>query len=56
MYIKEEMYRGKLTSILYPDEEYLLQHKKTKLIYGAVSLEEGRKQEDYVEIKEEIPE
>lgn len=53
MYIKEEMYRGKLTQILYPDEGYLLQHKITKLVYGAVSLEEGRKQNDYNEIKDE---
>lgn len=52
MYIKEEMYRGKLTQILYPDDGYLLQHKVTKLVYGSVSLEEGRKQEDYEEIKE----
>lgn len=56
MYIKEEMYRGKLTQILYPDEGYLLQHKQTKLIYGSVSLEEGRKQEDYNEIPEPQPE
>lgn len=56
MYIKEEMYRGKLTQILYPDEGYLLQHKITKLVYGSVSLEDGREQEDYIEIKEEIPE
>lgn len=53
MYIKEEMYRGKLTQILYPDDGYLLQHKETKLIYGAVSLEDERKQEDYIEIKEQ---
>ena len=52
MYIKQETYRGKLTDILYPDEGYLLQHKLTKLVYGSVSLEEGRKQEDYEEIKE----
>ena len=52
MYIKEEMYRGKLTQIFYPDEGYLLQHKKTKLIYGSVSLEDDRKQEDYIEIEE----
>ena len=52
MYIKQETYRGKLTDILYPDEGYLLQHKVTKLVYGSVSLEEGRKQEDYEEIKE----
>lgn len=56
MYIKEETYRGKLTPILYPEEDYLLQHKETHLIYGSVSLEDGRKQEDYVEIKEVIPE
>lgn len=54
MYIKEEMYRGKLTQILYPNKGYLLQHKETKLIYGAVSLEDGRKEDDYEEIKEEI--
>ena len=54
MYIKEEMYRGKLTQILYPDEGYLLQHKETHLIYGSISLEEGRKQEDYIEIKEDV--
>lgn len=56
MYIKEEMYRGKLTQILYPEEGYLLQYKETKLVYGSVSLEDGRKQEDYVEIKDESPE
>ena len=56
MYIKEEMYRRKLTQILYPEEGYLLQHKETKLIYGSVSLEEGRKESDYIEIKEESPE
>ena len=52
MYIKEEMYKGKLTDILYPEEGYLLEHKETKLIYGSVSLEDGRKQEDYDEIPE----
>lgn len=52
MYIKEETYHGKLTQILYPDEGYLLQHKETHLIYGSVSLEDGRKQEDYNEIPE----
>ena len=51
MYIKEEMYKGKLTQILYPEEGYLLQHKETKLCYGSVSLEEGRKESDYIEIK-----
>ena len=55
MYIKEEMYRGKLTPILYADEGYLLQHKQTKLVYGSVSLEEGRKQEDYIEIEDVEP-
>ena len=53
MYIKEEIYKDKLTQILYPDEGYLLQHKETKLIYGSVSLEDGRKREDYDEIKDE---
>ena len=52
MYIKQEMYTGKITPILYADEGYLLQHKVTKLIYGSVSLEDGRKQEDYIEIEE----
>lgn len=52
MYIKEEMYRGKLTQILYPEEGFLLEHKETHLIYGSVSLEDGRKQEDYDEIPE----
>lgn len=56
MYIKQETYRGKLTDILYPDEGCLLQHKITKLVYGAVSLEDGRKQEDYIEIEEPKPE
>lgn len=56
MYIKQETYKGKLTDILYPDEGYLLQHKVTKLLYGSVSLEEGRKQEDYIEIEEPKPE
>lgn len=51
MYIKEEMYTGKLTPILYADDGYLLQHKVTKLCYGSVSLEDGRKQEDYTEIE-----
>jgi len=56
MYIKEEIYKGKLTQILYPDEGYLLQHKETKLCYGSVSLEEGRKESDYIEIKVIEPE
>ena len=45
------MYKGKLTQILYPEEGFFLQHKITHLIYGSVSLEDGRKQEDYIEIK-----
>jgi hypothetical protein len=56
MYIKEEMYRGKLTPILYPEDGYYLQHKETKLLYGSVSLEDDRKQEDYIEIKQETEE
>lgn len=56
MHIKEEVYRGELTQILYPEEGYLLQHKETKLVYGSVSLEEGRKQEDYIEIEAIEPE
>lgn len=55
MYIKEEMYTGKLTPILYPEEGYLLEHKETHLLYGSVSLEDGRKQEDYDEIPEIEP-
>lgn len=55
MYIKEEMYKGKLTQILYPDDGYLLQHKETKLIFGSVSLEDGRKQEDYIEVEDVEP-
>ena len=56
MYIKEQIYKGKLTQILYPENGFLLQHKETKLVYGSVSLEEGRKESDYIEIKEESPE
>lgn len=55
MYIKQEMYKGKLTQILYPEDGYLLQHKETKLIYGSVSLEDGRKQEDYIEVEDVEP-
>lgn len=55
MFIKQEMYNGKMTDILYPDEGCLLEHKETKLIYGSVSLEDGRKQEDYNEIPETDP-
>ena len=53
MYIKEQMYRDKLTQILYPEEGYLLQNKETKLVYGSISLEDERKQEDFNEIKEQ---
>lgn len=53
MYIKEEIYKGKLTQILYPEDGYLLQHKETHLLYGSVSLEDGRKQEDYIEVKQD---
>ena len=56
MYIQKEMYNGHEVDILYPEEGYLLQHKVTHLIYGSVSLEDGRKQEDYDEIKVESPE
>ena len=56
MYIKEETYKGKLTQILYPDDGYLLEHKETKLIYGSVSLEDGRQMSDYNEIPEPQPE
>lgn len=52
MYVNQEMYNGKMTDILYPEEGFLLQHKETKLVYGSVSLEDGRKQEDYSEIAE----
>lgn len=38
--------------ILYPEDGYLLQHKETHLIYGSVSLEDGRKRGDYNEIPE----
>lgn len=53
MYIKEEIYKGKLTQILYSEDGYLLQHKETHLLYGSVSLEDGRKQEDYTEVKQD---
>lgn len=53
MYIKEQIYKGKLAQILYPEDGYLLQHKQTKLVYGSISLEDGRKQEDYDEIEEQ---
>ena len=56
MYIQREIYDGREVDILYPEEGYLLQHKITHLIYGSVSLEDGRKQEDYVEIEEPTPE
>ena len=56
MYTQREIYDGREVNIFYPEEGYLLQHKETKLVYGAVSLENGRKQEDYDEIKDESPE
>lgn len=56
MYIKEEIYNGKLTPILYADEGFLLEHKETHLLYGSVSLEDGREKEDYNEIPEPQPE
>lgn len=52
MYIKQQMYNGKLTDILYAEEGYVLEHKETHLLYGSVTLEDGRKQEDYNEIPE----
>lgn len=52
MYIKEKFYEGKTTQILYPEDGFYLQHKETKLIYGSVSLKDGRKQEDYIEIED----
>ena len=55
MYIQREIYDGREVDILYPEDGYLLQHKETKLVYGAVSLENGRKQEEYDEIKDESP-
>lgn len=42
----------KLTDILYPEDDYLLQYKITYLIYGLVSLEDEHKQENYDEIKD----
>lgn len=50
MYTKKQQYAGEETNILYPEEGKLLKHKKTELIYGSVSLQEGRKKTDYVEI------
>jgi hypothetical protein len=52
MHIEKQNYRGKPTDILYADDGFQLQHKQTKLCYGSVSLEDGRKQEDYIEIPE----
>ena len=56
MYTQKETYNGHEVDILYADDNKLLQHKQTKLCYGSVSLEEGRKQEDYIEIEELQPE
>lgn len=55
MYIKQQIYAGELTNILYSNDGKLLQHKETKLTYGSVSLKDGRKQEDYVEIEDKTP-
>ena len=52
MYIKQEIYNNKLTNILYAEKGYILQHKETGMCYNCVSLENGRSQEDYIEIKE----
>ena len=49
------MYNGKLTDILYAEEGFVLEHKETHLLYGSVSLEDGRKQEDYNEIEAPEP-
>lgn len=51
MYIKKMNYNGKPTDILFADEGHSLKHKQTQLIYGSVSLEEGRKESDYEEIE-----
>lgn len=56
MYIKQQMYNGKLTDILYAEEGFVLEHKETHLLYGSVTLEDGRKQEDYIEIEAQEPE
>lgn len=53
MTIKQEMYNHKITDILYPEEGYILECKKTGLMYGSVSLEDGRKKSDYKEIKDD---
>ena len=55
MYIQKEIYCGHEVDILYADEGYLLQHKITKLYYGSVSLEDDRKQEDYIEVEVKDP-
>lgn len=52
MIIKREIYDGRKVDILYPEEGYLLECKETGLLYSAVSLENGRKENDYKEVKE----
>lgn len=52
MIIKQEMYDGKRVNILYPEKGYLLECKETGLLYGSVSLENGHKENDYKEVKE----
>ena len=51
MHIKKEIYNNKETEILFPEEGFLLEHIETHLQYGSVSLEDGRKQEDYIEVE-----
>jgi hypothetical protein len=56
MYIRQEIYNNKLTDILYPELGYILFHKETGMCYNCISLEDDRKEEDYIEIEEEISE
>lgn len=51
MYIKIEFYEGAETQILYPEDGFVLEHKVTHLQYGAVSLKDGRTQDDYIEVE-----
>lgn len=53
MQIIKQTYESKETDILYPQDGYVLQHKKTGITFGAVSLKDGRKQGDYQEIKQD---
>ena len=50
MRIENKMYKGKKTDILYPDKDHFLKNKETGLVYGAVTLTDGRKKEDFIEI------